>query len=163
MRGSAALPRSSSIRFCAELRSARPDIVFGADLIAGFPTETDAMFENTLRLVEECGLTHLHVFPFSPREGTPAARMPQLSKAVGKERAARLRTAGDAAYRRHLKRSVGRAARVLVEREGLGRTEDFTVTELHAGLPGDIVDATITGETGERLLAVPTPAARFAA
>ncbi|WP_062230439.1 tRNA (N(6)-L-threonylcarbamoyladenosine(37)-C(2))-methylthiotransferase MtaB [Aureimonas sp. N4] len=155
--------REDSIRFCAELRQARPDIVFGADLIAGFPTETDEMFENTLRLVDDCGLTHLHVFPFSPREGTPAARMPQLPKAVGKERAARLRAAGDAAYRQHLQRSVGRTAKVLIEREGLGRTEDFTVTELHSGLPGEIVDATITGETGERLLAVPSSAARAAA
>src|SRR5438445_307054 len=94
--------RDQSIRFCEDVRKLRPGIVFGADIIAGFPTETDEMFENSEKIVEECGLTHLHVFPFSPREGTPAARMPQLRREVVKQRAARLRAAGEAAYRRHL-------------------------------------------------------------
>ena len=87
--------RDHSIAFCEELRSRRPDMVFGADIIAGFPTETEAMFENSLKIVDECGLTYLHVFPFSPRPGTPAARMPQLDKPVIKERARRLRAKGE--------------------------------------------------------------------
>ena len=87
--------RENSIAFCENVRRIRPDIVFGADIIAGFPTETDEMFENSVRIVEECGLTHLHVFPFSPREGTPAARMPQVNRRIVKARAARLRAAGD--------------------------------------------------------------------
>jgi len=94
--------RADAIAFCDEVRRLRPDTVFGADLLAGFPTETDGMFHNTLDLVEECGLTHLHVFPFSPRPGTPAARMPQLDRAVIKDRARRLRERGAAALRRHL-------------------------------------------------------------
>ena len=96
--------RDDSIRFCEEVRALRPDIVFGADIIAGFPTETEAMFENSLKIVEECGLTHLHVFPFSPREGTPAARMPQVRREVVKERAARLRAVGERAYRQASRR-----------------------------------------------------------
>jgi threonylcarbamoyladenosine tRNA methylthiotransferase MtaB len=146
--------RDDSIRFCADIRAARPDIVFGADIIAGFPTETEAMFENSLRIVEECGLTHLHVFPYSPREGTPAARMPQVDRRLVKERAARLRTAGDAACRRHLDALAGSAQRILVERDGLGRTEGFTLATIDAGRPGEIVAATITGHDGERLIAV---------
>ena len=122
--------RDQSIQFCQDVRSLRPDIVFGADIIAGFPTETDEMFENSIRLVEECGLTHLHVFPFSPREGTPAARMPQVRRDIVKQRAARLRAAGEAAYRRHLESLVGTRQQVLVEREGLGRTEGFTLVAL---------------------------------
>ena len=94
--------RDDSIRFCEDVKKLRPDMVFGADIIAGFPTETEEMFENSLEIVEECGLTHLHVFPFSPREGTPAARMPQVRREVVKQRAARLRAAGAAAYQRHL-------------------------------------------------------------
>ncbi len=150
--------RDDSIRFCEDVRRLRPDIVFGADLIAGFPTETEEMFQNSLRIVEECGLTHLHVFPFSPREGTPAARMPQVDRGIVKERAARLRAAGDTAYRRHLSALAGTTQRVLVEREGLGRTEGFTLAVIDAGAPGEIVDATITGHDGERLLARPVAA-----
>lgn len=150
--------RDDSIRFCADMRSARPDIVFGADLIAGFPTETDAMFENTMALVDECGLTHLHVFPFSPREGTPAARMPQVEKHVAKARAARLREAGARAVERHLRARVGTVQRVLVEREGLGRAEDFTLVALPHGLPGEIVGAMITGTGGGRLVGGPLAA-----
>ena len=151
--------RADSIRFCSEVRALRPDIVFGADLIAGFPTETDAMFENSLRIVEECGLTHLHVFPFSPRQGTPAARMPQLPRALVKERAARLRAAGDAAYARHLSSLAGTEQAILVERDGLGRTEDFTLAALDFGAPGEIVAARIAGHDGARLTAMPRAAA----
>ena len=110
--------RADAIRLCAELRAARPEIVFGADIIAGFPTETEAMFARSLDLVAECGLTHLHVFPFSPRPGTPAARMPQLPGPVIKERARRLREAGAAALAAHLAAEVGARRRVLTERGG---------------------------------------------
>ena len=145
--------RADAVAFCAAMRARRPDIVFGADLIAGFPTETEAMFANTLGLVEDCGLTHLHVFPFSPRAGTPAARMPPVPKTVRRERAAALRGAGDESYRRHLRGQVGTLQRILVEREGLGRAEDFTLCDIDAGLPGAVVNATIVAENGERLLA----------
>ena len=145
--------RDDTIRFCEDVRRLRPDIIFGADIIAGFPTETDEMFENSLRIVEECGLTHLHVFPFSPREGTPATRMPQVDRGIVKQRAARLRAAGDAAHARHLAALVGTSQRVLVERDGLGRTEDFTLAAVDRGRPGEIVEARITGHDGERLIA----------
>ncbi|TIO31491.1 tRNA (N(6)-L-threonylcarbamoyladenosine(37)-C(2))-methylthiotransferase MtaB [Mesorhizobium sp.] len=150
--------RDQSIRFCEDVRKLRPGIVFGADIIAGFPTETDAMFENSLKIVEECGLTHLHVFPFSPREGTPAARMPQLRREVVKQRAARLRAAGDAAFRSHLSSLTGSRQSILVEREGLGRTEGFTLTAISAGAPGEIVEADIAGHDGARLIAAPLAA-----
>jgi len=150
--------RADSIRFCAEIRKIRPEIVFGADIIAGFPTETDEMFENSIRIVEECGLTHLHVFPFSPREGTPAARMPQVRREIVKERAARLRAAGDIAYRRHLDSLAGTRQSILIERDGLGRTEGFTMVAIDAGSPGEIVEATVTGHDGARLAASPLAA-----
>ena len=146
--------RDDSIRFCEEIRRLRPDIVFGADLIAGFPTETDAMFENTLNLVADCGITHLHVFPFSARKGTPAARMPQVDKTIRKARAARLREAGDRAYAAHLQARSGAIARVLVEKPGIGRTEDFTLAAAE-GAPGDIVSVAVTGHDGEKLLTRP--------
>jgi len=150
--------RDDAIRFCEDIRRQRSDIVFGADIIAGFPTETEPMFENSLKIVEECGLTHLHVFPFSPREGTPAARMPQLPRKLVKERAARLRAVGDAAHRHHLDMLPGTHQRILIEREGLGRTEGFTLTTLDAGKPGEIVEAAIIGHDGERLRATPLQA-----
>ncbi|MHA6687953.1 tRNA (N(6)-L-threonylcarbamoyladenosine(37)-C(2))-methylthiotransferase MtaB [Mesorhizobium sp. A556] len=150
--------RDDSIRFCAEIRKIRPEIVFGADIIAGFPTETDEMFENSIKIVEECGLTHLHVFPFSPREGTPAARMPQVRREVVKERAARLRAAGDAAYRKHLGSLAGTHQSILIERDGLGRTEGFTMAAIAAGSPGEIIEATITGHDGTKLVAAPLAA-----
>jgi threonylcarbamoyladenosine tRNA methylthiotransferase MtaB len=152
--------REDSIRFCTEMRALRPDIVFGADLIAGFPTETDAMFENSLSIVEACGLTHLHVFPYSPRKGTPAARMPQVDRTVVKARAARLRAAGEAARLRHLRSLVGTRQAVLVERDGIGRTEGFAMVSLDRGSPGEIVSTVIAGHDGERLVA--GPAARAA-
>ena len=107
--------RADAIAFCEQVRRLRPDVVFGADIIAGFPTETEAMFARSLDLVDECGLTHLHVFPFSPRPGTPAARMPQVARDVVKERAQRLRAKGEAALRRHLDAQVGTTRRVLAE------------------------------------------------
>jgi threonylcarbamoyladenosine tRNA methylthiotransferase MtaB len=122
--------REEAIAFCARLRDARPEIAFGADLIAGFPTETEAMFDNSLRLVEECDLSWLHVFPFSPRPGTPAAKMPLVEPAIVKQRAARLRAAGDAQRARWLDRQIGKPLSVLVEKAdpvaSLGRSADFT-------------------------------------
>jgi threonylcarbamoyladenosine tRNA methylthiotransferase MtaB len=146
--------RADAIRFCADMRRLRPDMVFGADIIAGFPTETEAMFARSLDLVEECGLTHLHVFPFSPRPGTPAARMPPVAREVVKERARRLRGKGAAALRAHLAAEVGARRRVLTETDSLGRTEGFTLVRFpHPVRPGDILDATITGHDGRELLA----------
>ncbi|ODN69184.1 (Dimethylallyl)adenosine tRNA methylthiotransferase MiaB [Methylobrevis pamukkalensis] len=111
------------------------------------------MFGQSLQIVDDCGLTHLHVFPYSPRPGTPAARMPQLAKAVIKERAARLRARGEVALLAHLAAETGRRRAVLVEKPGLGRTEQFTLTEIAGGAPGEIVEATITGHTGRALVA----------
>jgi threonylcarbamoyladenosine tRNA methylthiotransferase MtaB len=144
--------RADAVELCDRLRAARPEIAFGADLIAGFPTETEAMFENTLALVDDCGLAFLHVFPFSPRPGTPAARMPQLDKAVVKERAARLRAKGEEALARHLVRHVGTTAEALVEREGFGRLADFTPVRLPVSpaRDGALVRVRVTGhEDGE--------------
>jgi threonylcarbamoyladenosine tRNA methylthiotransferase MtaB len=145
--------RENSIEFCENVRRIRPDIVFGADIIAGFPTETDEMFENSIRIVEECGLTHLHVFPFSPREGTPAARMPLVNRRIVKARAARLRAAGDAAYTGHLHGLVGTRQKILIEREGLGRTEGFTLVGIDGGTPGQIIERMINGHDSDKLLA----------
>jgi len=146
--------RADAIAFCAQARRLRPDVVFGGDIIAGFPTETEAMFQRSLDLVEECGLTFLHVFPFSPRPGTPAARMPQVDRALVKERARRLREAGEAALRRHLDREVGARRRVLIETGDLGRTEYFTPVRLAAPVePGVVLDLAMTGHDGRHLLA----------
>lgn len=146
--------RDHAIAFCDTVRTARPDVVFGADIIAGFPTETEAMFENSLRLVEECGLTWLHVFPFSPREGTPAARMPQVAQPDIRERAARLRARGADRVRAHLTAMQGRAVRLLMERPDLGRTEGFAQTKLAGRFaPGSLVDARISGQADGLLLA----------
>ena len=146
--------RADAIRFTETVRRLRPEVVFGADLIAGFPTESEAMFRNTLAIVEACGLTHLHVFPFSPRPGTPAGRMPQLDRTLVRERAGRLRLAGDAALRRHLAAETGSLRQVLVESEGVGRTEHFT-TALIDATPGTIVRARITGQSDRALIATP--------
>ena len=146
--------RDQAIVFCNELRRLRPDVVFGADIIAGFPTETEAMFQRSLELVDECGLTQLHVFPFSPRPGTPAARMPQLDRGLIKERAARLRSPGEAALRAHLERQIGARLLVLTERGGIGRTEQFTAVRLAApAAPGMLLDIAVSGHDGRRLLA----------
>jgi threonylcarbamoyladenosine tRNA methylthiotransferase MtaB len=146
--------RDDAIAFCAQVRRLRPDIVFGADIIAGFPTESEAMFARSLDLVDECGLTHLHVFPFSPRPGTPAARMPQVAREAVKERARRLREMGEMALRRHLDAEVGARRLVLTEQRGVGRTEQFTLVKLaEAATPGVIREAVIAGHDGRRLVA----------
>ena len=146
--------RDDAIRFCEDARRLRPEIIFGADIIAGFPTETEEMFTNSLKLVEDCGLTFLHVFPFSPRKGTPAARMPQLKGPVVKDRAGRLRAAGDLALARHLQAQVGRSHRVLMEGPRLGRTEQFTEVAFAADQPeGQIIAATINGFAAGQLTA----------
>ncbi|UXO82867.1 tRNA (N(6)-L-threonylcarbamoyladenosine(37)-C(2))-methylthiotransferase MtaB [Brucella intermedia] len=144
--------RDDSIRFCETVRGLRPDIVFGADIIAGFPTETEEMFQNSLKIVEECGLSHLHVFPYSAREGTPAARMPQVRREIVKERAARLRAEGDRAYEKHLGALNGTMQRLLVEKEGIARTEGFTLASVDGGAPGEIIERIVTGHDGEKLL-----------
>jgi threonylcarbamoyladenosine tRNA methylthiotransferase MtaB len=146
--------REDAIAFCAEARRLRPDMTFGADIIAGFPTETEAMFAQSLALVEECDLTWLHVFPYSPRQGTPAARMPQVPGAAIRDRAARLRAAGGAAAARHLAAQVGRDHPVLMENPRMGRTPQFTEVVFDHDLPtGQIVPARITGVRGGQLLA----------
>ena len=150
--------REDTIQFCNDVRENRPDIVFGADIIAGFPTETDAMFENSLRIVDECDLTHLHIFPYSPRPGTPAAKMPQVDGKNIKDRARQLREKGETQLNTHLEKTVGNAASILVERlldDGtrLGRTEQFTLTRLNQGQEGEIINARITGRTDNELVA----------
>jgi threonylcarbamoyladenosine tRNA methylthiotransferase MtaB len=146
--------RADAIRFCQEVRRLRPDVVFGADIIAGFPTESEEMFERSLDIVEECGLTHLHVFPFSPRPGTPAARMPQVAREVVKERARRLREKGEAALAKHLHEEVGARRRVLTETDALGRTEGFALVRFERPVaPGAILDVTIAGHVGRELKA----------
>ena len=132
--------RADALRLIAKVRAVRPETAFGADLIAGFPTETEDMFDNTLALVDDAGLSFLHVFPFSPRPGTPAARMPLLDRGLVKARAQRLRQAGEAALARHLDRQVGRVVYGLVERPGLARAEDFTEIDFDGSAePGAIV------------------------
>ncbi|GGH54799.1 tRNA (N(6)-L-threonylcarbamoyladenosine(37)-C(2))-methylthiotransferase MtaB [Frigidibacter albus] len=146
--------RDDAIRFCEDARRLRPDMVFGADIIAGFPTETEAMFENSLKLVEDCGLTFLHVFPFSPRNGTPAARMPQVRGPAIKDRAARLRAAGQARLAGHLQAQQGRRHLILTEGPRMGRTEQFTEVAFSVDQPeGTILTAAITGQNGTQLLA----------
>jgi threonylcarbamoyladenosine tRNA methylthiotransferase MtaB len=146
--------RADAIAFCNDLRRRRPDIAFSADIIAGFPTETDDMFARSLALVDDCGLAQLHVFPFSPRPGTPAARMPQLAREVVKERARRLREKGEAALRAHLARHVGAVRHILVENGGIGRTEQFTPVRLTSPVSaGTFLDVAIAGHDGRQLLA----------
>src|SRR5215203_5813656 len=146
--------RADAIRFCDEVRRLRPGVVLGADIIAGFPTETEAMFARSLDLVDDCGLTHLHVFPFSARPGPPAARMPQVAREVVKERARRLRDRGEAALARHLSAEVGTRRMVLTESQDVGRTEGFTLVRFRAPVPaGEIREAVIAGHDGRDLLA----------
>ncbi len=145
--------RADAIRFCDEVRRLRPDIVLGADLIAGFPTETDAMFEETLALVEDCGLSLLHVFPFSAREGTPAARMPQLPRPIVQERAKVLREAGARAFRRRLADEIGAIREVLVEKPGFGRSAHYLPVAIDQGAAGEIVTARIAGAGDDALVA----------
>jgi threonylcarbamoyladenosine tRNA methylthiotransferase MtaB len=146
--------RDDAIRFAEDARRLRPEMTFGADIIAGFPTETKAHFENSLKLVEDCGLTFLHVFPFSPRPGTPAARMPQVKGPAIKERAARLRATGDTALQKHLAAQIGLSHRVLIENPRMGRTEQFTEVAFASDQPeGQILTATILGMAGQQLTA----------
>ncbi|WP_138935952.1 tRNA (N(6)-L-threonylcarbamoyladenosine(37)-C(2))-methylthiotransferase MtaB [Roseovarius arcticus] len=146
--------RDDAIAFAEEARRLRPDMTFGADIIAGFPTETEAHFENSLALVRECDLTWLHVFPYSPRPGTPAARMPQVDGRAIKDRAARLRSVGTAQVERHLSAQVGRNHAVLMESPHMGRTEQFTEVTFDTPRPeGQIVAACINGVRGTQLVA----------
>lgn len=146
--------REDAILFCQETRKARPDIVFGADIIAGFPTETEAMFQNSLKLVEECDLTWLHVFPYSIRSGTPAARMPQVDKAEIKQRAARLRDLGETRVQAYLATQVGRVHNILLESPRMGRTEGFGEVVFETDQPeSQIIQAVITGVRGNQMTA----------
>src|ERR1700730_13189958 len=143
--------RSEAIEFCAQVRRLRPDIALGADIIAGFPTETEEMFARSLDLVEQCDLTFLHVFPYSPRPGTPAARMPQVSGDVIGQRAGRLRATGEAALRRRLASEAGQTRQVLIESATQGRTEHFLPVAISGETPGAVRALTIAGSDGARL------------
>ncbi|HEY1708964.1 MAG TPA: tRNA (N(6)-L-threonylcarbamoyladenosine(37)-C(2))-methylthiotransferase MtaB [Rhizomicrobium sp.] len=146
--------RAHTIAFCDAVRRLRPEVVFGADFIAGFPTETEEMFENTLKLVDDAGLTYLHVFPFSPRIGTPAARMPQVDRAMGKERAARLRAKGEKALAARLASLEGTEQTLLVEKPTIGRTACFAPARFDGdAAPGSFVRARIAGATPTHLAA----------
>ena len=146
--------RDDAIAFCEDARRLRPDMTFGADIIAGFPTETEAQFDNSLRLVEQCGLTWLHVFPYSPRPGTPAARMPQVDGRAIKERAARLRAAGQAQVQKHLAAQVGLTHDILLESPDMGRTRQFAEVRLtRPGTAGDMLSARISGVENGSLIA----------
>jgi len=145
--------RADILNLAAELRALCPDIALGADLIAGFPTESDAMFENTLRIVEEAGLTWLHVFPYSSREGTPAARMPGLPRALVRERAARLREVGDDAVARFLDRQVGKPQSVLIEQRESGRSAHYATVRLTGVARGEVVTAKAVRREGRVLIA----------
>ncbi|SLN09951.1 Threonylcarbamoyladenosine tRNA methylthiotransferase MtaB [Aquimixticola soesokkakensis] len=147
--------RDDAIRFCEEARKLRPDMTYGADIIAGFPTETEAMFDNSLKLVADCDLTWLHVFPYSKREGTPAAKIPsQVNGKAIKERAARLRAAGEAQVQKHLAAQVGRSHHILMENPLMGRTEQFTEVAFDTPrIEGSVVRAAIIGLRGNQLLA----------
>jgi threonylcarbamoyladenosine tRNA methylthiotransferase MtaB len=145
--------RDDAIKFSEDARKLRPDMTFGADIIAGFPTETEAHFENSLKLVDDCALTWLHVFPYSPRQGTPAARMPSVNGKDIKARAARLRAAGDQAVAKHLSQQIGKTHHILMENPRMGRTEQFTEVSFDADQPeSQIVTAQITGSRGDQLI-----------
>jgi threonylcarbamoyladenosine tRNA methylthiotransferase MtaB len=144
--------REHTIEFCEVLRQRRPDMVFGADIIAGFPTETDEMFENSLDIVEACGLTYLHVFPYSPRPGTPAAKMPAVEQGVIKRRAALLRAKGDERLQKFLNREVGSSREILIETPSTGRTEHFALAKFEtAMMPGAVVKAMVKSASASHL------------
>jgi threonylcarbamoyladenosine tRNA methylthiotransferase MtaB len=150
--------RADTIAFCDEVRRLRPDVAFGADLIAGFPTETDAMFENTGALIADAGLSYLHIFPFSPRKGTPAARMPQVDRRVVKDRAAQLRAEGENALARHLSSLIGSEQTLLVEKNGVGRTACFAPARFSGNAePASFVRMRVTGVTPAHLIAEHIP------
>lgn len=143
--------RGDAIAFCDQVRRLRPDIALGADIIAGFPTETEEMFSRSLDLVEQCGLTFLHVFPYSPRPGTPAARMPQVAGGAIKERAKRLRSAGETALLQRLQAEIGATREVLIESDGQGRTEHYLPVAIAGERVGSVVSLRIAGRDGARL------------
>jgi threonylcarbamoyladenosine tRNA methylthiotransferase MtaB len=143
--------RNDAIKFCTQVRRLRPDIVLGADIIAGFPTETEEMFARSLDLVAACDLTFLHVFPYSPRPGTPAARMPQVQGDVIRQRAKRLRAAGEVALQRRLASEIGATREVLIESASQGRTEHFIPVAISGETPGAVRTLAITGSDGARL------------
>ena len=144
--------RDDALEIVAKLRALRPEMVFGADIIAGFPTEDDVMFENTRRIVAEAGLTYLHVFPYSPREGTPAARMPQVDKRIARQRAAILRAEGDQQFAALCASRVGMVENVLIERDGLGRSEQFVPVKVAGAQPGELLAVRITGVAADGLV-----------
>ncbi|MGR9374783.1 tRNA (N(6)-L-threonylcarbamoyladenosine(37)-C(2))-methylthiotransferase MtaB [Rhizobium leguminosarum] len=143
--------RADALRFIEDARRLRPEMSFGADMIAGFPTETEEMFDNAVRLAEEAGIAQLHVFPYSPRPGTPAARMPQLDRSLVKDRAARLRATGHRLHQSHLDGMIGTRQWLLVENNGLAHTENFTLVVAPGLRPGELVPVTITGHNGKHL------------
>ncbi|MEM8970718.1 MAG: tRNA (N(6)-L-threonylcarbamoyladenosine(37)-C(2))-methylthiotransferase MtaB [Pseudomonadota bacterium] len=149
--------RQDAIAFCRQAKELRPDVAFGADLIAGFPTETEEMFQRTLDIVDECELTYLHVFPFSPRIGTPAAKMPQVEKRIIKERAAKLRDKAAVRLTEYYSNQTGSIADVLMEQDSMGRTPQYAQVVCNAttARPGDVVRAQVTGHNGQQLLAEP--------
>jgi len=147
--------REDTIAFVNEARSLRPDMVFGADIIAGFPTETDEMFLNSMKIIEECSLTYLHVFPYSIRPGTPAAKMPQVDKPIAKARAAKLRAAGEKQHEAFLARQIGETHSVLIERDGIGRTEQFAPIMIVGTEPGQILQARVIGVGDQGLIGEP--------
>ena len=145
--------REDAILFCEQVRKLRPEVTFGADIIAGFPTESDEHFENSIKLVEECGLTWLHIFPYSKRDGTPAACMPQIDGRIIKSRAELLRSLGKKVRSKHLKEQIGRKHKVLMESSALGRTEQFAeVLFASPKQEGSIVDATISDASNSQLM-----------
>jgi threonylcarbamoyladenosine tRNA methylthiotransferase MtaB len=143
--------RDQAVQFCVQVRRLRPDIALGADIIAGFPTETEAMFERSQDLIEECGLTFLHVFPYSKRPGTPAARMPQVAGDAIRERAKRLRASAEAALQKRLASEIASVRQVLIESVTQGRTEHFLPVAIAGETPGAVRALTITGHDGTRL------------
>ncbi|HVX79354.1 MAG TPA: tRNA (N(6)-L-threonylcarbamoyladenosine(37)-C(2))-methylthiotransferase MtaB [Bradyrhizobium sp.] len=144
--------RQDAVEFCVQVRRLRPDIALGADIIAGFPTETEEMFARSQDLVDECGLTFLHVFPYSKRPGTPAARMPQVAAETIKDRARRLRIAGEAALQRRLRSEIGTMREILIESAVQGRTEHFLPVAISGATPGSVRRLAISGHDGARLM-----------
>lgn len=146
--------RDDAINFCETARKLRPEMTFGADIIAGFPTETDEMFNNSLKLIKECDLTWLHVFPYSPRAGTPAERMPQVDKTTTKQRASTLRAAGEVQVQKHLNAAIGEKHDILIETSRVGRTEQFSEVMFDIDqIEGQIINRKIIGLKGTRLQA----------
>jgi threonylcarbamoyladenosine tRNA methylthiotransferase MtaB len=146
--------REQIIEFCARVKAARPEVVFGADIIAGFPTETDEMFANTLKVIDEANLTWLHIFPYSERDGTPAARMPQVAKAIRKERASLLRQRGLEMVKAHYRMQVGKVHEVIVEQNNMGRSQDFSQVKLITdATPGEVIKVKIKEYSDDCLIA----------